>query len=104
MWAYYRGKNAKINFFISAKPTSLFRRSQNYTMLRMNIALSVQTSLCCPKHYRVMAKGQADLFKKIAFKKGFKLDLSLNGKFGLNFNVTLERNITQQSGFSCGND
>jgi hypothetical protein len=32
--------------------------------VRMNIDLSVQTSLCCPKHYRAMPGGEADLFKK----------------------------------------
>jgi hypothetical protein len=53
MWAYCRGKNAKIK------------------TARMNIALPTHTTLCCPKHYGAVSGGQADLFKKMVLKKGF---------------------------------
>jgi hypothetical protein len=37
----------------------------------MNIALSVHTTLCCPKHYGAVSGGEATHFKKKVLKKGF---------------------------------
>jgi hypothetical protein len=37
----------------------------------MNIALSIQTSLCCPKHYGAVSGGEATQYKKKIKKKGF---------------------------------
>ncbi|MDR3011913.1 MAG: hypothetical protein LBU70_01720 [Chitinispirillales bacterium] len=44
---------------------------------RMNIALPIQTTLCCPKHYGAVSGGEATHFKKKVFKK------HPNEKFGL---------------------